>query len=111
MTSAFRQQDVQRKVEPARDFERRGHASANDAEHECVTVGAVRRQDVSQFPARCAEVDECDVPPHLRNDLSVHGATQSGTDTDGQLNDLANLQPYLTFYFCITLQGVFPPRG
>jgi microcystin-dependent protein len=22
-----------------------------------------------------------------------------------------NLQPYLTFYFCIALQGVFPPRG
>jgi microcystin-dependent protein len=22
-----------------------------------------------------------------------------------------NLQPYLTFYFCISLQGVFPPRG
>lgn len=22
-----------------------------------------------------------------------------------------NLQPYLTFYFCIALQGIFPPRG
>ena len=22
-----------------------------------------------------------------------------------------NLQPYLTFYFYIALQGVFPPRG
>jgi microcystin-dependent protein len=22
-----------------------------------------------------------------------------------------NLQPYLSFYFCIALQGVFPPRG
>jgi len=22
-----------------------------------------------------------------------------------------NMQPYLTFYFCISLQGVFPPRG
>jgi hypothetical protein len=22
-----------------------------------------------------------------------------------------NLQPYLTFYFCIALQGVFPPRS
>jgi microcystin-dependent protein len=22
-----------------------------------------------------------------------------------------NLQPYLTFNFCIALQGVFPPRG
>ena len=75
----LQQQDVQRKVEPARDFERRGHASANDAENECVPVGAVRHQYVSQCPARCAEVHECDVRPHLRNDLSVHGATQSGT--------------------------------
>ena len=23
----------------------------------------------------------------------------------------SNMQPYLTFYFCIALQGVFPPRG
>jgi microcystin-dependent protein len=22
-----------------------------------------------------------------------------------------NMQPFLTFYFCIALQGVFPPRG
>ena len=22
-----------------------------------------------------------------------------------------NMQPYLTFYFCIALQGVFPPRS
>ncbi len=22
-----------------------------------------------------------------------------------------NMMPYLTFYFCIALQGVFPPRG
>jgi microcystin-dependent protein len=22
-----------------------------------------------------------------------------------------NMQPYLTFYFCIAMQGVFPPRG
>jgi Microcystin-dependent protein len=22
-----------------------------------------------------------------------------------------NMQPYLTFYFCIALQGVYPPRG
>ena len=22
-----------------------------------------------------------------------------------------NVQPYLTFFFCIALQGVFPPRG
>jgi microcystin-dependent protein len=22
-----------------------------------------------------------------------------------------NMQPYVTLYFCIALQGVFPPRG
>jgi len=26
-------------------------------------------------------------------------------------SSLPHLQPYLTFYFCIALQGVFPPRG
>jgi microcystin-dependent protein len=47
-------------------------------------------------------------------------APKSNSTTN--LNDIAappaggdqphnNLQPYLTFYFCIALQGVFPPRG
>lgn len=48
----------------------------------------------------------------------------SSTSTPGAAKDLMvsdlpiggdqphnNMQPYLTFYFCIALQGVFPPRG
>jgi len=29
----------------------------------------------------------------------------------GGNNPHNNMQPYLTFYFCIAMQGVFPPRG
>jgi microcystin-dependent protein len=44
----------------------------------------------------------------------------TGTRTNMSPNALApaggdqphnNMQPYLTFYFCIAMQGVFPPRG
>ncbi|HVF61350.1 MAG TPA: tail fiber protein [Thermoanaerobaculia bacterium] len=38
--------------------------------------------------------------------LSPNGLTPAGGDQPHN-----NLQPYLTFYFCIALQGVFPPRG
>jgi microcystin-dependent protein len=56
--------------------------------------------------------------------LTATGMGISGYQTPGaltQLSDTAlapaggdqphnNMQPYLTFYFCIALQGVFPPR-
>ena len=38
--------------------------------------------------------------------LNPNGLTPAGGDQPHN-----NLQPYLTFYFCIALQGVFPPRG
>ena len=38
--------------------------------------------------------------------LNPNAATPAGGDQPHN-----NLQPYLTFYFCIALQGVFPPRG
>lgn len=38
--------------------------------------------------------------------LDNHALTPAGGDLPHN-----NLQPYLTFYFCIALQGVFPPRG
>lgn len=38
--------------------------------------------------------------------LSGNAISPSGGDAPHN-----NLQPYLTFYFCIALQGVFPPRG
>jgi microcystin-dependent protein len=37
--------------------------------------------------------------------LSPNAATPAGGDQPHN-----NMQPYLTFYFCIALQGVFPPR-
>lgn len=38
--------------------------------------------------------------------LAAQAAAPAGGDAPHN-----NLQPYLTFYFCIALQGVFPPRG
>jgi microcystin-dependent protein len=37
--------------------------------------------------------------------LSASAVTTTGADQPHN-----NMQPYLTFYFCIALQGVFPPR-
>ena len=63
----------------------------------------------------------------LLGQLLAHGVSISGyqAPSPGTVTQLAwsavapaggdaphnNLQPYLTFYFCIALQGVFPPRG
>jgi microcystin-dependent protein len=38
--------------------------------------------------------------------MSPNSLTPAGGDQPHN-----NMQPYLTFYFCISLQGVFPPRG
>jgi microcystin-dependent protein len=50
--------------------------------------------------------------------LSLYGSTPGNTTlnpgaltTAGGDQPHNNMQPYLTFYFCIALQGVFPPRG
>ena len=42
--------------------------------------------------------------------ILVHSATNALAPAGGD-QPHNNLQPYLTFYFCIALQGVFPPRG
>ncbi|HET9765942.1 MAG TPA: tail fiber protein [Thermoanaerobaculia bacterium] len=43
-----------------------------------------------------------------QNLVSMAGEALAPAGGDAPHN---NLQPYLTFYFCIALQGVFPPRG
>jgi microcystin-dependent protein len=43
-----------------------------------------------------------------QNLVSMSGQALAPAGGDAPHN---NLQPYLTFYFCIALQGVFPPRG
>lgn len=45
-----------------------------------------------------------DQPPNVM--LAAQAAAPAGGDAPHN-----NLQPYLTFYFCIALQGVFPPRS
>ena len=44
-------------------------------------------------------------PPGPLTALSPNALAPAGGDQPHN-----NLQPYLTFYFCIALQGVFPPR-
>jgi microcystin-dependent protein len=43
--------------------------------------------------------------PGALTQLSPNALTPAGGDQPHN-----NMQPYLTFYFCIALQGVFPPR-
>ena len=45
-------------------------------------------------------------PPGPLVSLSPNALAPAGGDQPHN-----NLQPYLTFYFCIALQGVFPPRS
>ena len=44
-------------------------------------------------------------PPNPLSPMSASALAPAGGDQPHN-----NLQPYLTFYFCIALQGVFPPR-
>ncbi|MDQ3013068.1 MAG: tail fiber protein [Acidobacteriota bacterium] len=45
------------------------------------------------------------IPPQSTVSMSAQALAPAGGDQPHN-----NLQPYLTFYFCIALQGVFPPR-
>jgi microcystin-dependent protein len=83
----------------------------------------------SEIPAHShamrATSSTADNPGPTGNTFSrPQGATPYQTTTNASLVNLApeilapaggdqphnNLQPYLTFYFCIALQGVYPPR-
>jgi microcystin-dependent protein len=46
------------------------------------------------------------IEPGAQTQLNFQALTPAGGDQPHN-----NMQPYLTFYFCIALQGVFPPRG
>ena len=72
--------------------------------------------------ANVIDTADTNIPsPNASFALSSGGGLYQAAST-GALSDQAlapvggdlphnNLQPYLTFYFCIALQGVFPPRG
>ncbi len=72
--------------------------------------------------ANTIDAGDTNIPnPNASLALSSGGAMyQSSPDTQLAQDAMAltgsdqphnNMQPYLTFYFCIALQGVFPPRG
>lgn len=66
---------------------------------------AISRQPAAEFPATGIGIGQYAPPTNL-----VMTAAESLTPVGGG-QPHNNMQPYLTFYFCIALQGVFPPRS
>jgi microcystin-dependent protein len=66
---------------------------------------ATTRIVIGQMPATSLGVSLYGSTP-ANTTLNPSALTPAGGDQPHN-----NLQPYLTFYFCIALQGVFPPRG
>jgi microcystin-dependent protein len=64
----------------------------------------VERTPTSQRLATGIGISSYQTPGALTQ-LSPNALAPAGGDQPHN-----NLQPYLTFYFCIALQGVFPPR-
>jgi microcystin-dependent protein len=62
------------------------------------------RTPAGQLLATGISISQYQTPAAL---TSLAPSTVAPAGGDGPHN---NLQPYLTFYFCIALQGVFPPR-
>ena len=72
----------------------------------CKQSDATVRLPPGQFPATGTGGILMYQPPGAIVQLNPNTVTPAGGDAPHN-----NLQPYLTFYFCIALQGVFPPRG
>src|SRR3954453_5572737 len=66
---------------------------------------AIERTPGGQLLATGIAIGQYGAPVALTA-LSPNAVTPAGGDQPHN-----NLQPYLTFYFCIALQGVFPPRS
>jgi microcystin-dependent protein len=78
-----------------------GHSHALNASQ----GDAIERTPGSQLLATGIAIGQYGAPDAL-TPLSPNAVTPAGGDQPHN-----NLQPYLTFYFCIALQGVFPPRS
>ena len=65
----------------------------------------LERAPTGQLPATGIAISQYQAPGPLTN-LAGNAVAPAGGDQPHN-----NMQPYLTFYFNIALQGVFPPRG
>jgi microcystin-dependent protein len=65
----------------------------------------ISREAVGQNPASGIGGIVAYAAPGALTQMSPNALTPAGGDQPHN-----NMQPYLTFYFCIALQGVFPPR-
>jgi microcystin-dependent protein len=72
----------------------------------CSQADGLVRQPVASQPATGVGGITMYAVPGTVVQMSPNATTPAGGDQPHN-----NLQPYLTFYFCIALQGVFPPRG
>jgi len=89
------------------------------------TVTLLESEIPSHSHALMARMEDASTPAPAGNHLARVPGDQMYQTNPGslvQMSDNAlppaggdaphnNLQPYLTFYFCIALQGIFPPRG
>ncbi len=66
----------------------------------------ISREAVGQNPATGIGGIVAYAAPGALTQMSPNSLTPAGGDQPHN-----NMMPYLTFYFCIALQGVFPPRG
>jgi len=80
------------------------HSHAMRASNDAATTNAPAGATISRPFGRGNNIFNAAVA----NLVSMAPETLAPTGGDQPHN---NLQPYLTFYFCIALQGVFPPRG
>jgi microcystin-dependent protein len=73
-------------------------------------VSASQADGISQTPANEKLATGIGIgqyaAPNALTQLSPNVLAPAGADSPHN-----NMQPYLTFYYCIALQGVFPPRG
>jgi microcystin-dependent protein len=77
------------------------HAHAVDASQ----ADGTERSPAGQLLATGVGISQYQTPGPLTS-MSPSAVAPAGGDQPHN-----NLQPYLTFYFNIALQGVFPPRG
>ncbi|MCB9436283.1 MAG: phage tail protein [Anaerolineales bacterium] len=86
------------------------------------TVSLLESEIPSHSHALVATEEDVDVSSAVGNLFGTGNSSYVSTAPTGSLASVAlapaggdqphnNMQPYLTVYFCIALQGVFPPRG
>lgn len=75
------------------------------------SVSASTADGISQSPVNQKLATGISIGQYAPDSNALISFNQNGLAPAGGDQPHNNMQPYLTFYFCIALQGVFPPRG